>query len=676
MRSSVVGAVAACLLTGWGAGPGLAASPEAAVIRVEAAPAGRHASGRPDRMTAPTLAAALDLVASLRADDPGRPIVVQLSAGLFRLREAARIEAQHGGTASAPLVIRGAPGGGTVLSGSLPLEPLADPLPDALAARLPEAARRHVRLYRLPAEALASARALRVDLLSGPSSRVPLEVYDAMGALVPARWPKEGWAEIGAGSQPPASPGFTVDPARAARWRGEPDLWAQGYFRYKWLFESVPVADVEARSGRLRLAVAPNDGIVLPGTRVRVVHALSELDAPGEWWRDEERGLLVAWPRDPAGRLEVAVAPGLLDIARASHVRVDDIAFEHALGDAVTARGGDDVALRRDTVRWVAGRGMALEGMTHSLVADCTVLQTGATGLGLAGGDRPTLQGSGDAVRGSLFAGYGRLALTQQAGLWIDGVGIRVSDNLFRDAGQSGIVIHGNDHLVSNNEFARLLGGSSDIGAIYAGRDWTARGTRIVGNFLHDIRADPGFETKGVYLDDEASGFTVADNLFLRVDQAVFIGGGRDNAVENNAFVDSSPAIHVDSRGQTWAADTIRDPGSELRAAYASMPVASGAWRRRYPGLADILSDEPAVAKNNRLADNLFVLSRPTSFDDGGQADRQVIGGGRGPDGIAPRSGGDLAASVAAARKPSDLDGLVDAAGAPVFHLGAVGPRR
>ncbi len=106
-----------------------------------------------------------------------------------------------------------------------------------------------------------------------------------------------------------------------------------------------------------------------------------------------------------------------------------------------------------------------------------------------------------------------------------------------------GIGIHGNEHRIVGNELTHLLMGTTDNGAIYAGRDWTARGTVIAGNFLHDIRADPGFENKGIYLDDEASGFVIRQNLFLRTDQPVFIGGGRDNIVERNLFVSSSPAI-------------------------------------------------------------------------------------------------------------------------------------
>ncbi|KMO09826.1 hypothetical protein QR78_31535, partial [Methylobacterium indicum] len=175
------------------------------------------------------------------------------------------------------------------------------------------------------------------------------------------------------------------------------------------------------------------------------------------------------------------------------------------------------------------------------------------------------------------------------------GVGAEVSGSFIHDSPAYAVHLRGNDHRVTGNEIARLLAGATDTGAIYSGRDWTARGSVIADNFLHDIRGEGEREVKGVYLDDMASGFTVSGNLFLRVDQPVFLGGGRDNRVVGNIFVASSPAVHVDSRGETWARDAITDPESQLRAAYAAMPVESPPWRARYPRLPGLLYDRPAV---------------------------------------------------------------------------------
>jgi parallel beta-helix repeat protein len=52
-----------------------------------------------------------------------------------------------------------------------------------------------------------------------------------------------------------------------------------------------------------------------------------------------------------------------------------------------------------------------------------------------------------------------------------------------------------------------------------------------------------------VYLDDCASGTTIYGNVFRGCTRAAFVGGGRDNLIENNIFVDCDPAVMIDGRG-------------------------------------------------------------------------------------------------------------------------------
>ncbi len=101
--------------------------------------------------------------------------------------------------------------------------------------------------------------------------------------------------------------------------------------------------------------------------------------------------------------------------------------------------------------------------------------------------------------------------------------------------------------------------------------------------------------TKGVYLDDQASGITVSGNVFERVEEAVFIGGGRDNLIENNKFIATTIALHLDARGKTRR----YDPNSALRKRLADVPYSQNLYKDRYPHLANILDDEPDMPKYN-----------------------------------------------------------------------------
>ena len=61
----------------------------------------------------------------------------------------------------------------------------------------------------------------------------------------------------------------------------------------------------------------------------------------------------------------------------------------------------------------------------------------------------------------------------------LDGSGQRASHNLIYASPHSGILYGGNEHLIEKNELHHVCQQTSDAGAIYAGRDWGARGNRV-----------------------------------------------------------------------------------------------------------------------------------------------------------------------------------------------------
>ncbi|GJD64508.1 right-handed parallel beta-helix repeat-containing protein [Methylobacterium frigidaeris] len=608
---------------------------------------------RPEPGGVATLAEAVNEARRRRARDPRAAITVALSPGTHRLAGAVRLGPQDSGSAGAPLVIRGPADGSARLVGTLRLAPV--PLDPALAARLPAAARGQVQAYRLPPALRGAGRIQAPIVLNGPPSPPAFEVFDGEGAMHPARWPAEGFAKADDGD----GPAFTLANLPMNALRDEPDLWAEGYWRWGWLFEALPVvrAAQKGNGTRLTLDRTPYEGI-RPGAPVRLVHLLAGLDRPGSWWRDAKSGILLAWPRG-GDAIEVSVAEMLLAVEGASHLRIESLRLAMARGDLVSVRGGRDVVIADSVLSLSGGRGAVFTGARDGGLQRCDIAGTGAEAVILSGGDRRTLTPGGLFLRDSRLTAYARREPTQHPAVALDGVGAEVSGNVIHDSPAYAVHIRGNDHRVTANEIANLLAGATDTGAIYAGRDWTARGSVIAGNVLRDIRGGTDTEVKGVYLDDMASGFTVTGNLFLRVDQPVFLGGGRDNRVEGNVFVASSPAVHVDSRGQTWARDAIDDPQSELRAAYTAMPVESPVWRARYPRLPGLLYDRPAVATGNVITDNLLVLSDPPRFTDGGQAAEQTLARNRGP--ASPRA--DLQKLARTSVDPAEIAGLAAGTG-------------
>lgn len=605
--------------------PGFAQGPPAAPdVTILVAPAGViHPGGNGGQFA--NLQQALDQVRKLRRESPAkRNIHIEMAPGEHRLEQPVTIDAGHGGGRDWPLVIRGPAdaslAGPARLLGSRRLE-LAPATSSKTRSALdrpevPAEARPHIKRYALP------LRIKRDDSIDTPRPQdgvpvVPFEVFDVNGPLRPARWPNLGsgtaWSRIVSTGGTTVAPAFSVADDRARNWQNEPDLWAGGYWQYDWRYETQRVSGVDRASGAMTLAARPFDGI-RAGARVFVYHALAELDQPGEWYRDRETNELLVWPR-PVGdgdqSLEISLAENIIHAKDATHVRLRGLSFEMTRGDAIVVKGGRDVVIEDCRIRWTGGRAAVFgdtiaSGMLRSRISD-----TGAGGILLFGGNRQELAPAALFALDNRFERFARLSLTYAAAVELGGVGHAVSGNSISNSDHLGILFQGNDHLIERNELARLMLDSADGGAIYTGRDWTSRGTRIRHNFLHDIKPAPGFETKGIYLDDMASGIAIEGNVFLRVDQAVFIGGGRDNIVTGNVFAATEPAVHIDSRGLNEHRAQIDNPDSETLTRLKAMPYRSPLWQARYPALAGILDDQPGMAKRNILTGNIYLSHSP-----------------------------------------------------------------
>jgi len=185
-------------------------------------------------------------------------------------------------------------------------------------------------------------------------------------------------------------------------------------------------------------------------------------------------------------------------------------------------------------------------------------------------------------------------------------VGQRAVHNLIHDHPHCPILYSGNDHRIEWDEIHHVALETGDVGAIYAGRDWTFRGNAIGYNFIHHT-GGVGMGSMGVYMDDCVSGTEIFGNIFYRVKRAVFLGGGRDYRVENNIFVECHPAVEIDGRGldksPVWSNMVYQFMKQQL------MAVPQELYRSRYRAIADLdryyQTAEEVPPENNRVARNI-----------------------------------------------------------------------
>jgi hypothetical protein len=175
---------------------------------------------------------------------------------------------------------------------------------------------------------------------------------------------------------------------------------------------------------------------------------------------------------------------------------------------------------------------------------------------------------------------------------------------VIHDGPHNAIQLGGNDHTIEFNEIHHVCFETGDVGAFYMGRDWTARGTIIRHNYFHDIKGPGLHGAMAVYLDDSASGISIIGNIFHRAGRAAFIGGGRDNLVENNIFVDCPASVHVDARGVGWMKYHVEADGT-LPKRLRAMPYKRPPWSEKYPSLVTILKDSPGLPSGNIVRRNI-----------------------------------------------------------------------
>jgi len=468
----------------------------------------------------------------------------------------------------------------------------------------------------------ARDRVVQLDLRAaglGPVKRPP-DVYHDGGGLpdlfieeVPqplARWPDEGAATmervLDRGEPGRRGGAFIARDARLARWNLADGLWLEGYWRVPWDPAVIRVAGLDPVTRRVDLAGATRGGIgskyapdgqLGDGTEPWwAVNVLEEIDRPGEWCIHLPSQRLYLWPPAGFGKATRVFVSGFAEpvvrIDGAQHVTLQSLAIAGGLGDGVAITGGRKALVLGCTLRCLGGTGVVIDGGREHTVRSCDIHELGSAGVRLFGGDRRTLAPAGHAAINNDIHHVGRRRKTWAAAVHLgsllmergardaEAVGCRVANNFLHDLPHSAVLYTGNDHVLERNEVCRVALTSGDVGAFYTSHDWTSQGTILRHNLVHDCPRANAF-----YLDDGDSGDTVEENVVWRAASGAFLGGGHDNVIRRNLFVDCPVGIHVDARG---VARGYRD-NVHLRERLASVPIAAAPWSDRYPALRRLL---------------------------------------------------------------------------------------
>ena len=571
-----------------------------------------------------TFEGARDAIRKLRQGGlPSAGVTVNIRKGWYNLFTSLVLSTEDSGASSAPVIWQAYQKEEVHITGGKPVgefRRIDDPL---IARRISSAARKHVVVADLRKQGITDFGEIV------PRGGPPMELFFRGKRMQVARYPNEGWLIIEDVPQTgdslfnkglarekrfngvPAGRHYgriTYSGTRPASWGEAQDIFLHGYWTFDWSDTYQRVGAIDTARHEMTLVPPHHHYGYTKGQRYYALNILEELDTPGEWYLDRATGLLYFWPPSPlpSGQAMVSLRTHpLIEIDSSAWINMVGLTLEFSRGAGIAVTDCHDITIDRCTLQSLGREGVVIDGGYHNGVRNSSIHDVGLGGILLKGGDRKTLTPAHHFAVGNQIHHYSTWLRTGQYAVVMDGVGQRIAHNHIYDSPFEGVTLRGNDHLIEYNEFDHLMKETGDAGAFHTGRNWTWRGNVIRYNYFHDLKGPGLHGVMGVYLDDWASGFTVTGNLFYRAGRAMMIGGGRDNLVENNIFVECAPSLHVDARGLGWASYYFDGTEKELFKSFEAMNISEPPYSVRYPELLHQLDGEPAIPKNNRIVGNI-----------------------------------------------------------------------
>ncbi len=415
-------------------------------------------------------------------------------------------------------------------------------------------------------------------------------------------------------------------------WHDVRDIWTFGYFKYNWEDSTIRVSNLNTEENSLTLEHHCMFGIK-ENARYYFFNVFEELDAEGEYYIDRENCILYFYPPKGCEASDIFITlstNSILTINGASFVTFKDFAIAYTRNDAVKINGGFDKyntwsnRIRPRLENAVDGKNITVDGCKifavresavfghgeNITIKNCEIFNIGTNGIYLSGGNRATLEKSGNMIYNNLIRDWSQYVFTYCAAVGIQGCGTTVSHNEMYNCPHFAVLYLGNDHVIEYNKIHHVCLDTDDCAAIYSGRSYSDVGTVIRYNYIHDVGQEPGDDgvgvnAEGIYFDDNMSGQIAYGNILADISgRAFLLGGGRDIVCQNNVIVNCRISIHYDIRGYDgvfengWYGNFLKreNPRELVRLSY--VPYREKLWSEKYPHLAQLKID-PDTCSND-----------------------------------------------------------------------------
>ena len=477
-----------------------------------------------------------------------------------------------------------------------------------------------------------------------------------------SRYPKTGMIPLAeedildSGSRP-AKEEYDLRPAvirwadcRLEHWKDAKDAYLAGFPCQSWADDCIRIAHIDTKEHTITTALPHLYGYAATGhSGWYIVNLLAEVTEPGEYFVDIHEKKLYFIPKGNLADAKLQLSSldqVMISVENAEDIQISGITFENSRSGGVYIAGGEGCVIQNCVFRNLgtlavqigqgaspmpdglhtchgkrapgipAPRPISREmgawheylyefaawdncGGKNHRIAGCTMQDLGAGGVLLSGGNRKTLEPSGNTVENCRFSRVNRLDKTYKAAVNVMGVGNRIAHCEISDLPGMAIYLHGNDHCIEYNRIHHVLQEVSDSGAIYMGRDMSEVGNIIRYNFIYSIHnpVRTGLGVCAVYFDDWSVYNMVYANCFYDIvsDGKFFFSTiyhtcGGLTSIGNNILIDCFPGLNPNQKSNAYL-HMHTDPLSVIRARTSDpadlrgVDITSAVYRQRYPYL-------------------------------------------------------------------------------------------
>ncbi len=556
-------------------------------------------------------------VRAFKKDNPTTPVTVWIGSGHYTLENPIQFTEEDGGSRGAPVSYRSRGKKAPVFSGSRAITGWQLLQDTSVINRLPAVAWNKVYVADLRAQGIEDFGDPAV-----PGKRPELFCNRQVQTL--ARWPNQGFANAGqAKGATPMPPTyikvnatqegiFEYTDASKNKWAMEQDVRLSGYWYWDWLegFQKLEYMDTANRVMAVNQPYHHHG--YKDGFRYFALNVLSEIDEPGEWYLDRQRGWIYWYPPTGVDPLQAEVVLSLfssdfmVEATGVSWLHIEGWSLQESRGSGIRLKGGSNSVIRDCRIERMGRDGLHVEGGSNHYIAGNYLSTLGHGGMKVSGGDRKTLAPSGHAVEHNIVEYFSLFKRTYEPAIHFDGCGIRIAHNRFRHSSSSAMRLDGNDIMVEYNEVSFVVNESDDQGGIDMWYNPTYRGNVFRYNYWSDISGGTRHGAAGIRLDDMICGTLIYGNIFERCGVlkfgAVQIHAGKENIIDNNVFYHCHAAVSFSNwTDERWLKE-LESPRMQ-KILYEDVDIRSAVFTDRYPAISSL---QEGIGINT-ISNNLIV---------------------------------------------------------------------